>query len=171
MFSCFEVRGTNNTKGDTMINVMRVFVCVSVFVLFVQLDCKDTLIDPPIKNPREYTWTIDTLAYPGSFQTLMGDMWASSPSDVYVVGHNDQAFGKMYHYDGKGWTPVNTPFGAIDLGAIYGFSANDIWAVGERIDYNPTPPPNFLDSSLIIHFDGSRWTEYKVIGGRHLQTV
>jgi len=139
--------------------------------------CKHVSEPPVVKSPREYTWTIDTLAYPNSFQTSMRDIWGSSANDVYVVGHNDQAFGKMWHYDGSRWEPVRLhileggPLPNIgSLSAIYGFSANDIWAVGEKIFYNPNPPPNFLDSSLIIHYDGVKWSEHKV-SGRALTSV
>ena len=134
--------------------------------------CKHVSEPPVVKNPREYTWTIDTLAYPNSFQTSMRDIWGSSANDVYVVGHNDAGgYGKMYHYDGNRWRPVDLAFGAFDLSAIYGFSANDIWAVGNRFFYNPNPPPNFLDSSLIIHYDGAKWSEHKVSGGRNLLCI
>ncbi len=143
----------------------------AVTLLLLQFSCKDNPVEP-LKDPRTYTWTIDTLAYPGSFQTSMRDIWASSPTDVYVVGHNDQAFGKMWHFDGQSWKPVKLhileggPLPNIgSLNAIYGFSSSDIWVVGDRIYYNPTPPPNFLDSSLIIHFDGRQWREHRVIGG------
>jgi hypothetical protein len=59
----------------------------------------------------------------------------------------------------------------VSLSAIYGFAPNDVWAVGEHISSNPTPPPNFLDSSLIIHYDGTQWREVKLNGGRGLAEV
>ncbi len=140
---------------------------------------KDT--PPEVKDPkkpgkREYAWTVDTLSYPGSFQTTMRRIWAIAPSNVYVVGHNERGFGKMYHYNGENWQPVRLVTvegglieGPIDLSAIYGFAANDIYAVGQRFGINPNPPPNFLDSSLIIHFDGSRWREVELLErGREL---
>jgi hypothetical protein len=43
--------------------------------------------------------------------------------------------------------------------------------VGERIRYNPTPPPNFIDSSLVIHYDGSQWIDFPVHNGSHLSAV
>ena len=160
---------------------MRSLAITIISVVLLQLSCKDKGTEPPLplKNPREYTWTIDTLAYPGSFQTAMRDIWGSSPTDVYVVGHNDRGFGKMFHYDGKEWKPVglNYPIeggaieGPIDLSAIYGFSKNDIWAVGKRIDINPNPPPHFLDSSLIIHFDGKQWRDQTILRGRSLWSI
>jgi len=148
------------------------FIIFFIVAAIVQFGCNQLSTGPEaVKDPRAYIWTVDTLAYPGSFQTFMRDIWGSSPKDVYVVGHNDRGFGKMFHYDGKGWKPVDLAFGAIDLSAIYGFGANDIWAVGERIYSNPNPPPNFLDSSLVIHFDGMKWQELKLNRGRVLSSV
>jgi len=155
-------------------------VVLSAFAFFLLhlLDgCGDRIVDPPIKNPREYTWRIDTLAYPGSFQTAMRDIWGSSPTDVYVVGHNDRGFGKMYHFNGKSWSPVDQYHpdergnSSIGLGAIYGFARNNIFTVGKRTYDNPKPPPNFLDSSLIIHFDGRQWREEKINRGRALWSI
>lgn len=122
------------------------------------------------KDPRQYQWTVDTLAYPGSFQTSMRDIWGSSPKDLYVVGHNDQPGPEtMFRFDGKTWKTTRFHAaegglvqGPVSLSAIYGFSANDIWAVGEHIYVNPNRPPNFLDSSLVIHYNGSKWSEVKM---------
>ncbi|MGA2624142.1 MAG: hypothetical protein ABSF91_09835 [Bacteroidota bacterium] len=159
------------------------FGCSSVLVLIslLSLGCRDKGTEPLQGSPpgkRNYTWTVDTLAYPGSFQTLMHNIWANSPKNVYVVGHNDQNRGQMYHYDGNHWSPVRLArsdsgnvIGAFDLSAIYGFSASDIYAVGEGIYPNPIPPPNFLDSSLIIHFDGNQWNEAYIKRRRYLADV
>jgi len=131
------------------------------------------------KDPRTYSWTADTLGYPGSYQTLMNDIWGSSHNDVYIVGHNSQNRGLMWHYDGNSWTNVRLITseggqidGAIDLTAIYGFSNTDIYAVGSRIvGYNPNPPPTFIDSSLIIHYDGSTWRRVNIYNGRLLGDI
>jgi len=146
-----------------------VFIVSSIWL--THTGCEKS-VEPPIKDPRTYTWTIDTLAYPGSFQTAMRDIWGSSPNNVYVVGHNDQGgLGKMFRFNGQEWKPVDLPFGAFGLSAIYGFGANNIYAVGQRIYSNPNRPPNFLDSSLIIHFDGRQWREQRVQNGRYLRTI
>jgi len=143
--------------------------------------CKDSGVDViPVKDPRTYTWTADTLAYPRSSQTLMDDIWGSSHNDVYVVGHNSRAGkGVMWHYDGNKWTNSHLLTsegglisGAIELSAIYGFSGTDIYAAGERIiGYNPNPPPNFIDSSLILHYDGSSWKEEDIVSGNILTNI
>lgn len=153
------------------------FVCMIIAI--ISDGCEKNPIDSKeiIQNPRQYKWTVDTLAYPGSFQTSMRDMWGSSSKDVYVVGHNFLNRGLMYHFDGKAWGevpqyhPDTQGNSAIDLSAVYGFSTNDIWAVGERIYTNPNRPPNFLDSSLVIHYDGSNWTEAKNLRKRRLMSV
>jgi hypothetical protein len=108
----------------------------------------------------------------------MQDIWGSSATDVYVVGHNDQNRGLMWHFDWKSWTDVRLSTtqggniqGPIDLTAVYGFLSDNVWAVGQRLYDNPTPPPNFLDSSFIMHFDGRQWLERKIQGGRLLNSV
>jgi hypothetical protein len=155
----------------------RTFLVILLFLL-LQYGCTRGPTEAEFKDPRTYTWTIDTLAYPGSFQTAMRDIWGSSPTDVYVVGHNDQNRGLMWHFDGRSWTDVRlsttqggTIQGPIDLSAIHGFSASKIFAVGQRIYSNPNRPPNFLDSSLVIHFDGREWREQRVQNGRYLRTI
>jgi hypothetical protein len=164
-----------------MINKIGVIAALVFTTLFVY-SCKNkpTQTDDTSPKPgkRDYTWTIDTLAYPGSMQTLMRDIWASSPTNVYVVGHNDQNMGHMFHYDGIKWSAVKLTWsdggpltGAIDLSSIYGFGPNDIYAVGERIYDNPNPPYGFLDSSLIIHYDGVKWEDIKLKKGRMLLSI
>lgn len=151
-------------------------VCVTALIN----SCKTNPDSPsdPIEGKRNYVWTVDTLSYPGSFQTSMQDMWASSPNDVYVVGHNDLNRGQMYHFDGVRWSPVHlsvndggTISGPIDLSAVHGLTKNNIWAVGERLFLNPTPPPNIIDSSLVIHFDGTYWREQPTNVGSPLWNI
>jgi hypothetical protein len=142
---------------------------------FVLQCCKHNPVDAPQTNPREYTWTIDTLAYPGSYQTAMRDIWGSSPSDVYVVGHNDRSKGLMWHYDGQQWLDVKLGaqqggliWGAIDLLAVCGLGTNNVFAVGAQVYENLNPPPNILDSSLVIQNLGQQWRELRLEGGRNL---
>ena len=116
------------------------------------------------RNPREYAWSIDTISYPGTFQTSMVDIDGTSPSDVYIVGSNSDGMANMYHYDGKSWTPLITDFSATELFAIQAFAASDIWVVGARY-YSGH------DSSLMAHFDGSAWNQYRVTNGRYLNAI
>ncbi len=161
-----------------MRSIVQIAAFIGLGILGLHCGCKKDPASPSQKNLRELTWRVDTLAYPGSFQTLLSDIWGSSAKDVYVVGSNSNNRGLMWHFDGKSWTDVKlgvtqggTIVGAIDLEDIYGFGPNDIWAVGDHIRNNPNPPPNFLDSSLLIHFDGGRWREIPTPAGRTLTAV
>jgi hypothetical protein len=140
-------------------------------LIFLQMSCKRGPTEPEFKNPREYRWTIDTLAYPASMQTTMFSIWASSPNDVYVVGHNDIGYGTMYHFDGHVWKTVDPALGIGTLEQIIGFASNDVWAVGEHVVHNPTPPPTFLDSGLAIRFNGTKWQEVNLERQRALLSV
>ena len=139
-----------------------IFLLITVLLFIEFLGCKDKGVEPPqTKNPREYVWTADTVFYPGSYQTLMNNMWASSVNDVYMVGFNTDGQ-PLWHYDGKNWTNVNL-WGSYNivtpqLNSIYGFAINNIWAVGLKGFYN-------TDSSLIIHYDGSKWSEANIVRG------
>jgi hypothetical protein len=60
---------------------------------------------------------------------------------------------------------------AIDLEAIYGFGPDDIYAAGERLYLDPFTQ-EFSDSSLLIHYNGSGWSEVNLpFGGRNLRDV
>jgi len=61
--------------------------------------------------------------------------------------------------------------GAFDLTSVFGFSSTDIYAAGERLRTNPNPPPNFIDSSLIIHYDGTAWKKVNVYNGSPLRDI
>ena len=116
--------------------IKNLLILVSFIDLILFVGCKNNGTAPPvIKNPRDYSWTIDTLSFQGSAQTMMTSLWGSSPTDVYAVGHNDQSIAVMWHYDGKSWTNVklnpregggNTIDGPLSLFSIYGFSQNNI---------------------------------------------
>ncbi len=140
--------------------------------------CGDKSVEVSVKNPREFKWTIDTLAYPGSYQTLMFDVWASSPSDVYLVGYNSQSLGVMWHFNGKSWSDIKLHVtqggnvdGAAELSGIAGLNSKNIYAVGKTVYSNWSPPPNFLDTSLILHFDGTTWREENIQKGVQLLAV
>ncbi|MGD0337220.1 MAG: hypothetical protein ABSB78_00375 [Bacteroidota bacterium] len=151
----------------------KLFLIIIIAMLFSLLSCCKSPTGPDeYKDPRTYTWTIDTLLYPGSFQTNMRSIWGSSVHDLYIVGHNDRGYGKMFHFDGLKWSAIDPlPTGSIDLASVYGFSPNDIWTVG--MEYIEPPGLGYyVDSSLIIHYDGTTWKEMQLPGrGRMLQSV
>jgi hypothetical protein len=147
-----------------------------VVLSILSLSCKKddgncTTCPPPTKDPRTYSWTVDTISYPGSFQTTMRSIYATGPDNVYIVGHNDNpGTPTMFHYNGSQWTTTSFHVtagggisGAMSLSRVHGFGASDIWVAGERIYQIGN---TFSDSSFLMHFDGTRWTETMIAGGR-----
>ena len=143
---------------------MKKIIIIILLLIFIHCNKNPTSSDNDSNNeenpPR---WKIDTLAYPGSYQTLMSDIYATSPENVYVVGHNSQGVGVMWHYNGSEWEDVKLNISqggsivrTIGLdGGIIGFSEDNIWAVGRKCFQGP-------DSSLIIHYDGKEWSEVPI---------
>lgn len=152
-------------------------IAMAVYGMFM-MACEKSPIKPtpePAKDPRQYSWTVDTLAYPGSFQTLMERIWGSSPQNVYVVGHCNDARGDIYHFDGKTWWPFEfRGWGSLELCDIYGFSEDDIWIVGARsklIGWDSLMNIIADVSSIIIHYNGSTWQKLLDDQGEILLTV
>lgn len=153
---------------------------IVVLILLMIYSCTDNTIDPidNNKSKRDLSWTVDTLSYPGSYQTLMRNIWGSSKEDVYTVGHNDGGFGKMYHFNGEIWEPVKLTQGQggliqgpIDLNYIYGLDANNIWATGVRFFWSPSDGGTYTDSSLIIYFNGVDWIDQPIHGNRSISSL
>jgi hypothetical protein len=70
--------------------------------------------------------------------TLGGGIWGVAQDDLWAVLDG----GRIRHFDGETWTPVPSGTTA-HLKALWGSSANDIWAVGVEV---------------IVHWDGETWT-------------
>ncbi len=130
-----------------------------LFTLSLSVTCEKSPTGPELtKDPRTYTWTIDTL-YIFPNQILLDRIWGTSANNLYAVGHSSGSAGTMWHFDGNKWTNVKlgqfeggtipAPF---DLKDIHGLSGDNIFAVGNR-------PPFISGASFIIHFDGNKWTE------------
>ncbi len=142
-----------------------------LFCLAVAMElhgCKSNPVEAPLKNPREYTWTVDTISQPNNSISLEC-IWGSSESDVYAAGYSTLGTGRMWHYDGQSWQKVRLlnleggPFSNMGgLFAIIGFAKNDVFAFG----YKYGGPTGFL--SFVIHFDGYQWTEQNVSDGDFL---
>jgi|WetSurMetagenome_2_1015567.scaffolds.fasta_scaffold121290_1 hypothetical protein len=143
-----------------------------ILIILQSYSCKtdngNNLIDSTSHGKRDYKWSTDTLSYPGSYQIFMWAIIGFSSNDVYVAGHNDQlGEGTIYHYNGTEWQPLHlTKYqggliaDGFDISGMKGFSSTDIWAVGSRTyQLSYQPPLIFTDSSLIIHYDGTAWTE------------
>src|SRR4030042_6127344 len=127
-------------KQAIIISKKRQIFMIAALVVVI-LSCSQTS-EPqpqPFKDPREMTWTVDTLRYPESVQTLMFSIWASSPSDVWICGHNSSSRGSLWHFDGISWNEINLyediEQGALSLDCVWGIDENNIWIVGwDNID-------------------------------------
>jgi hypothetical protein len=67
------------------------------------------------------------------------DLWGSSTTDVLAAG----IFG-FSRWSGAAWTEITDPVVTKPVG-LWGFSADDVWAVG--------------DFSTLAHWDGTAWTD------------
>jgi len=86
----------------------------------------------------------------------------------------------MFHFNGNAWNPVeleetrggstiNTPYHLED---VYGFSSNDIWAVGNHREliYTDSTREKKL-SSLVIHYNGVEWVESDTIPDKEIMSL
>lgn len=148
---------------------------LTAIISCVAFSCKDTGTGPdqkPFKDPRQMTWTVDTLGYPGSMQTIMESLWASSPNYVWIAGHNDRSIGNVWNFDGLKWKDVDPfrdiPVSTNSFSKVSGFSPNNIWLVGNRRFSDPLNPNNLWFQDLIIQYNGTKWMEHKQNSGSRI---
>jgi hypothetical protein len=150
---------------------------VDIVIIIVSINCnknEESVLIPEIpKDPKTYSWTLDTVSFTNTYQTWMYGIWGSSANDVYMVGLSDNK-DKLYHYDGKDWSyiPLTSDWGGIVVGRfvlcdITGFSKNDIWVVGIH-DYSS---PVSYTSRLVLHYNGSGWQEMDLPAGEGLSCI
>ncbi len=84
------------------------------------------------------------LAFDASVTGALSSVWGSSASDVFVVGGSPGA-GEIYHFDGSSWSEMEVPANVSLLVWVYGFSSDQVFAVGE-------------DGSA-VRYDGVAWTK------------
>jgi hypothetical protein len=84
-------------------------VVVLIVLAFLLASCRNPSEPSSTQDSMDFRnaeWILDTLESPGSQQTQMRSIWGGSANDIYVVGHNDLAGNKMYHFDGHRWSVV-----------------------------------------------------------------
>ncbi len=79
------------------------------------------------------------------YDKTVNKIWGTSSSDLYIVGNG----GLMAHYDGTGWTKIETGT-ELDLLDIWGTDADNIWVCGF------TEPI----ATVILNYNGSEWETY-----------
>jgi hypothetical protein len=134
-----------------------VIVSVAALLLLCTLTQCDVGLEPERpRPPREYRWSVDTVSLPGELQQHIKSIWGTNGKNVYIVGHSAYGGGEMWHFDGTRWEPIKLSgaYGGpvtntFSLSGIYGFSANNIIAVGDigSTDFH----------GLVVRFDGASW--------------
>jgi hypothetical protein len=90
-------------------------------------------------NGRVHRWNGTTWTTTITQTVEVTDLWGSSSSDVYASG----IFG-MSRWNGGAWTEISDT--AVEQAeAMWGFGANDVWAVG--------------DFGTLAHWNGQAWTD------------
>jgi len=97
-----------------------------------------------IQNWDGVAWTV---GYENPEESLIGDFWGASDTDVYAVGHD----GTLLHWDGVAWQKTQLD-STLDLYRIDGFDANTIWIPA-------------LDGR-ILHGSGANWAVQDDLLGR-----
>ncbi len=93
------------------------------------------------------TWQIDTLGQPGDY---LYEVLGLDENNVWAVGAVNMPEGvtSLIKWDGFKWNYHSWPEGGAR--GIWGFSANDIWTVGD-----------YSNRGFIGHFNGTNWIEYR----------
>jgi len=94
-------------------------------------------------NSKVYSWNGSTWNRVTLQFVFAYSMWGSSTTDIWLAGVTD-----AYHWDGAMWSRYEPPGFEGDPGGangMWGFAADDIWAVGGR--------------ATIAHYDGNTWVE------------
>jgi hypothetical protein len=142
-----------------------------IFPVIILQNCDPT---SPLKVEKHpvLKWEVDTIAYPGSFQTSMMTIWGNSISDLWVAGHNNRGYGKIFHFDGTGWKDVlPIPPGIIDSYSFYtSLNLNDeTFLCGDAIDL--INDSTLSHSSLILSYKSDQWNISKLGEGGPILSI
>jgi hypothetical protein len=119
-----------------------------------------------------------SIAPGGDVVIMWRSVWGSSGQDVYAVGARYriaatpttgllQPSALVAHYNGTAWSLVQLPSGANrEILDAWGTSDRNVYLVGDF------QPGDGNDEGIILHFDGTGWTETRYgSGGLHLKAA
>lgn len=111
-----------------------------ILPLILQLSCSSPTDPYDNLQPgrRDYVWTVDTIPVANS---VMKDMWGSSPTDIWICGDGWDRRQSLWHYDGTNFTPYDEYI--VSATSILGFAKNNIWMA--------------TSSGWIYHYNGVEW--------------
>lgn len=148
-------------------NTRYLFLPLILATLFISTCSQTNEPKPPeYKDPREMTWTVDTLHYPGNMQTLMSSIAVCSPDDIWICGHAGE--GRMWHYNGLEWSPINLHELFIQFSEyndLYTYDCNNIFLAGAQ-GRTGEPP-----LSKVIKYDGENWVDMNAPGNVELLSI
>ena len=108
----------------------------------------------------------DALDWNGISAIASGDVWLVGERRVGQLGRSALQ-PVAAHWNGIGWTLVNTPLPAGTqnrLASVSGHAPDDVWvvgAVGTPPDW-PTAAPDMRVMPFVVHWDGTQWSEVHV---------
>ena len=138
-------------------------VLITIFTILThscKLFCPE---EEPLKDPRTYDFTIDSIKHESSW-SLLDNIWGISDKDVYIAGFSDFGATEMYNYNGIDWLPVllrqfegGNICCSFEIVDIWGFANNNVWGVGIEYFNEPNDGLHGEKRSIIIHYDGVEW--------------
>lgn len=146
-------------------NIFSLYLLITL-TSFYNFSCNTTEPLPPDqKTTLEYDWKVDTLLNPHGYGVVPWSMWGSSPTDVWAVGFNLAGQGEMFHYDGIFWKRATPDLGFnYELAAIFGFSKNEIYAVGSKLIVDTV----LHSENLVLMYNGLSWQRENMPAGSGL---
>lgn len=109
-------------------------------ILLTLNTCNNNPVTPDDIKPgrRDYVWTVDTIPVANS---VMKDIWGSSPTDIWICGDGFDRRQSLWHYDGENFTPYNEYI--LSATSFCGFERDNIWMA--------------TSSGWIYHYNGIKW--------------
>jgi len=129
---------------NEIIAILRyILILFIISILSINTGCKKNPVTPADNTPagndttsHNFVWQADSI---GIYPSYLQSVWGTDPDNVYAAGfivysYSPYSYTALVHWDGVKWTSLNYENGF--LMSIYGFGANDIWAVGyQQVGY------------------------------------